>query len=717
MRITFDRIKKHPLSILLFLAFGLWCWAFRDFLLGRLALQSDAISYYDHIKYYLLNIAQGVYPLWDHVWNCGVPNEFFLRRIGPFNPFLFLPLIFHKLGVSYPISHRFYLAVYYFVGAAGFYLLARSFLRDRGMAFLAFLLLLFSSLGTRILDSYIVLVFTPGVWFFYFLFDFSREPRRHSFLGIIFTLMIILTTYIPFYFLTIALVFLASFLLVFTRLVPVLCGRYWAFLKRRKLLAFAGVLSVALALVPQVKFFLETGKGEVALPLRHTDRAEEHILSVDREAVKTWGVAEELLYSSVFLENLREFKFAVLYIPLMGFIIFFLGLATPVDRRQLFLLVCGTIFFVIATPLGTPVYHYLYEYVFFFRYFRNLQFFLWLAILPVFLLLITGQLKKFMDYRPASQRQRASLLIFLFLVHALIGAVLLYTHQPIITTFIVIPASFVFFVLYFSGFFANRKYAPICCLAFLVILQPLEVYHFLAENAQKRGGVNRYEHAFLDFSYRLPPNELIKRTPDREGYLSVYYATQWYSSLTRLVPAKDLNAYVRHKFILYDSVIPLTAEEMDFQIIREHFMGADKGAMVMSSSPEVRAPIELFVSRENRRGEGRPITGDTGNFQVLDFNANGISFRTRFDRPRFLVYTDNYHKKWRAAINGKAARIWQAQVAFKGLVLPAGENIVHLRYGKAHERYYEEFLIFLFAGVLACLFLFWTGDRAQGEDR
>jgi len=202
---------KRYLFLLFCLSFALWIFSFRGFLAGELTLTGDAIAYFEHMKFYLDQISRLVYPLWDFTRNWGVPVELFLRRIGSFNPLFFLIIFLDKLGLAYETSYLLFLAGYYFLGMVGFYLLAKRFFNNTSAAFSAYLLLMFSSLGTKIFDSYIILTFVPTVWFFFFLVAFVQAQEKRFFLGITFTTMILLTTYIPFYFLTIFLFFIFCF--------------------------------------------------------------------------------------------------------------------------------------------------------------------------------------------------------------------------------------------------------------------------------------------------------------------------------------------------------------------------------------------------------------------------------------------------------------------------------------------------------------------------
>ena len=80
----------------------------------------------------------------------------------------------------------------------GFYKLALKILKDNSLAVIAFVLLSFSSLSTRVFDSYIMMILTPTVWFFYFGFIFGCSGQRGALLGMVFCTMLLMTTYIPF---------------------------------------------------------------------------------------------------------------------------------------------------------------------------------------------------------------------------------------------------------------------------------------------------------------------------------------------------------------------------------------------------------------------------------------------------------------------------------------------------------------------------------------
>ena len=56
----FPRLKIQPIHWMFFLSMALWIFAFRDFITSKLALDSDAISYYIHINFFIDQITHGI---------------------------------------------------------------------------------------------------------------------------------------------------------------------------------------------------------------------------------------------------------------------------------------------------------------------------------------------------------------------------------------------------------------------------------------------------------------------------------------------------------------------------------------------------------------------------------------------------------------------------------------------------------------------------------
>lgn len=63
---------------------------------------------------------------------------------------------------------------------------------------------------------------------------------------------------------------------------------------------------------------------------------------------------------------------------------------------------------------------------------------------------------------------------------------------------------------------------------------------------------------------------------------------------------------------------------------------------------------------------------------VTGFSANRLRLTVRVPGPggAWLVYADAFHPGWRAAVNGRPVKVWKANLAFKALYLPPGDNAV-----------------------------------------
>ena len=240
----FRNFSLRSASFWIVLAFAIWIVTFWDFLTGKLSLIDDATSYYEHTKFFVENLAQGIFPLWDPFWHSGTSNDFFLRRIGSFNPLYLLMVGLKAIGVPYQFAYLGSITAYYWGGMIGFYLLVMRIYNNRFLAYAGYLILLFSALGTRLFDSYMMLVTVPIIWFFYFLTAFSQAPKKYLFLGIVLSFMILMGTYIPFYFLFFLGIFLVCFTLFYIKQLPVILGRYINFLKTNKLLVALSIVDV-----------------------------------------------------------------------------------------------------------------------------------------------------------------------------------------------------------------------------------------------------------------------------------------------------------------------------------------------------------------------------------------------------------------------------------------------------------------------------------------
>ena len=441
----------------MFFAFAVWVFCFWGFLTNQYTLTSDALSYYDHTKFFIENLSSGIFPLWDPFWCNGAPNDFFLRRIGCFNPFYLIILIFKTIGIPYTLSYLWFLALYYGGGMIAFYLLMMRLYQNRLLAYSGFLLLLFSSLGTRLFDSYMMLITVPIIWFFYFLIAFSQSPKKHLFLGIGLSLMILAGTYIPFYFLIILTLFLVLFAIIYPKEIPSIFLVYQKFIQSNKVLVLLTLFIIAFSFLPIVNFYIDSAHGHVVMPIRHGNSTEGHTLAVSHQTLD-WGIIEDFMYSSYF-SDLRMFKFAVVYVPFFAFIVLSLGFMAAISRQAIFLFLLGSVLFCSMIPYGLPFYNFLYQHLFILKYFRNLHFFIWFFLIPLFVMLVIEHWHLFNQFKLKSIKDRWLLASYVLIVHLGIFTFVCWRHDATPSTFIMLALSLVFWILKIFDRLSRPSYA------------------------------------------------------------------------------------------------------------------------------------------------------------------------------------------------------------------------------------------------------------------
>jgi len=673
---------------------------FREFLSYKLAFVLDAVQYYRSIEFYLSSIAQGVYPLWDPGWFSGVSWDFFLRRIGNYNPFFLIILVLHKIGLNFLFSYLWFMAGYYFLGMIGFYLLLKRLIEDERAAFLGFLLLTFSSLGTMLFWSYIQLIFVPYFWFFFFLVAFTREPKTVHAWGLTFCSMVILTTYIPFYFVTILLSFLMLFVIIYWRALPGIAARYGRFMRQQRIVSLVCICCVTLSLIPGYRLYKTSASGEMSLPARQQEAGGTSMFTVGERNIAGGDITSQLYFDKL-LTNHNEMKIGMVYVPLVAFLIFFLGMVTKVNRRMILLSLWAFLILLIGLTGATPVYEFLNRYVFYFKYIRQFYYFFWVMVLPVLIVLAAEQAKQLLNIPMLEGRHKWLARIYIFFAHAAFAVFFFLSKNVTISAVVVLLVSFIGCNLFLNDKW-KKKLTPRrlgWIFLFLVTIQSLQTYAYVSKNAVP---VQAYDVSKeLDFSLRYQRQKMQGRATGEKLTIrstDIYYCTRWFHLLYRDMAYDLFIDYTNNAFVLYDNVEVVADEDQAPKKFKDLWAREENRAIIAQEPAEPLALSKVSAGPQ-------VITRDDPSFSVIDFNVNQIVLRTDFRQPRFLVHNGNYHSDWQAFINGKEVPIHRANVAFKGIELPAGANTVIFRFGKPSDYLIEYFYALLFVAVL-CLLIF-----------
>ncbi len=697
----------------------------------------DGVSYYGHVKCFLWNMSHGVYPFWDPTRDFGTVSEFYMRRIGEFNPLFWVVILLQQAGIDYPIAYQIFLGLYFLLGLAGFYLLANRVLQERTSALVAFLLLLFSAMGGKVFESFLLYEITPTIWFFYFLTAFTQTPQRVFLLGLTFTLMVIAITYIPFYFLTAWLLFVVLFGMIFWRDVAGILKTYGGFIKaNKKFTAFClGVL--LLALLPGGLWYSQTSRGmetheaqpevregqpqapevrpdmqggEALSQARYEGSASTSTASIDIRRANEGGIlgTSEIRRS---VENLTVLALGDFYIPLFSFLLLAAGAFMPINRKLLLLAVWGFVIYLIGLADATPVHGFFYKHVFFFKYFRNLHIFLWLVILPVFILFTAELLRLFLQWRPRHKAQQVLLAVFVLLVHVAAAMGLFWRQEGFaFSSQATVFVSAMFFLSLLQGWLRPTSVLVWVLLSAAVVAQPMEILNHMTKGEKIRGGGNddlrakiilpkpkAAQAALHAFDEPRPPAH---RSP------SPYFGVRWFYALYDHIDYGVFANYSDQPFIAYDRLERFDETTGDINKVQEALAHFDNTAFIAADTPDI--PLTNGVPAGQR---AHIITEDDQNVRVVHNDVNTVTLKTKFDTPQFLVYTSNYHHRWMAWVDSKPARLVRTNVAFKGLWVPAGEHTVHLRYGPAWHYVLNYFLLIMFGFVFG--YLLWLFNRQR----
>ena len=695
------------------LSFALWFVCFRDFFFGRLPLFADAISYFEHIGYYTDNLKNGIYPLWNPFWYEGAPYQFFLRRIGDVNPFLFVIIFLKWLGVSHVYAYLVFLAIYYFLSALALYLIARLVFQDCFLASIAYILFLFSSWGSQLFYNYIILIFLPIIWFFYFLLSFANRRIKSSLLGMCFCLGLIMTTYIPFYFLIVLLTFFCFYFLLYYKEFLSFLKDSCIFFQKNKGFVVLCVLFLFLASIPAMTFYKESKSGEFVMPHRSAGSNSSSAVAVGLENTVSGDIINHGFFDRIFAEH-ANVDLGDFFIPHLFFIILFCSFFSPINKLIWFLFLNILLLFAISITTLTGLYTFLFKHVIFFKYIRNIYYLFWIAILPMAILLTVACLRSFLN---SIQKERSKLLNVLNLCFSF-GCFALFLYSQGVREWITwLSYSIALFCFIYSIWRPSFIKSILCVVLLLigVFIQSLEFYGALVNKLHKNYGFSQYyvSKTGSPFRYKNSESFILESQVDKRNVFvkrlqaDLYYASYWYSGLYNFVSPNALANYTNYKFKFYDNVSSYQDNELFYKILDEAMLNNQNEAFVFQGE----SVAEDWKTSQLAGPYAQNVDGPSSQLRVVEFNANVLELKIHLSKPKFLVVNDNYHKGWNLTINGKKSKLLRANVAFKGFWVPAGDSRVVLKFLTDWHYISYGALIILFYGTLMFLLFLWFKEN------
>lgn len=681
-----EKSPSWAVPLLLSLSLVIWVFLFRKLIFSDCFFIIDATPYYQPFKTFILNIRHGIYPLWDP-FDIGSTNEFFLRRIGEFNPLYGILIFFSFIIQPFEKAYHFFLPLYYFIGCVGFYCVAKKIFKSTSAALTAFLLLYFSSVGLRIFYCFIIIVFTPLIWFFYFLISFSQTPSRKNFLGLSLFTSVLLSTYVPFYFIVILLTFFLAYILIYFPTVKKTTAQYLSFFRRHFFISLFGITLIVCSLIPSYLFY-KAGRSNTFIMTKRTStmttirrpslqRAQPEPMGgeeskTDSLKVKPYTLGEQGIIIPMIVKDLfadpRQLGISQLFFPFFAFILFFAGAIVPVSRRLTLTALSFFIILMIGQNDGTPVFPFLYEHIFIFRYFRNAYLFIWLALAPFLIFFISDLAARIFKNFETSSPPNPFVKFYIYLIHIGFTLFLLGNHHHALSSYLAIFLSLIFFELLSRKILNPRSWGAFLLLFVIIVLQPMQGYS-ISSQTYTAGSFGNTPPPRLSFlfsqSYHLSPT---------------YFQNRWLGLFLQADDPSLLDSYAQNRLTVYDRVSPVDETIVPINDILEKIHDRSNFAFV---PVDYKGPL----SNGTPSPQFIPIKENSELLSVTKYTMNDLSLKTNFPVNKFLVYNESYHPDWRVFINGKQTDLVRANIAFKGVWIPAGENHVHFSFGGSF-RYY-----------------------------
>jgi hypothetical protein len=734
--------SKLIFPAVILIPFCLYLFLCQDFIVGRIAINIDTAAHYTVTKYYINNLLEGIIPLWEPFIHSGRP---FLGMIncGMLNPLINTVLLGVIFGLNYYDAYILFILFYYFLGLMGFFVLSRIILRSSLYAFFAYTALMFSGMGIMVFNQIIVLlIFVTSVWFFVFLLRFLNGFQKRDFLGLVVAAILMEVSYYPFYLLTFLLVCILVCLVYYPDRVRLIGENTLRFFRRNKAIVSIALAGLIVSTMPLVLYKLHDQAGEIISPCRHIDCSTSNLdaclkgSAMNFEDVGYFGTLFDRVSLKAFFSGFDKFSYlrdGCFYVPLFCLIIILASSFTHIDRLRKAILWIWFVTFLISIGAATPVYGFLFKHVFYFQYFRNLFYFM-AFLIPLMVLFSALQLKSMLSVAPTRKLLKLTSVvvlhfIFLMVVHR--------QGNALVTTYLIVIASFVFFMLYY---FRNApiRNLHIAVIFVLIILQPIQVFFSYAANAGSLGLNGPLFSAYVkpDVAFQRPVNsrdghsvfrlrdydfESDLKMSDSDGRLVImpYSVSRWYFLMINKMSEESVLGYIRNKFYLYNNY---------------EFYNMNDEAVWKNVEQGITDNMDVVYAFDGRTSEGsikkNYQKGVIGKVQVIDetfdgfkitnFNVNEIKALYSLEMPKFLVYTDNFTSDWRAYIDGRETQVYRSNIAFKGVMLPAGKHILSIAYrplGGTMIYWICAVVIFILMLLLCFVFLVRPGKVQENGDR
>ena len=178
-------------------------------------------------------------------------------------------------------------------------------------------------------------------------------------LGLTFALMVIATTYLPFYFLVIVTVFCVLFVVLYPREGRSVLVRGWRSLRTHKRAAVLCLFSLAFSLIPGVVWYLEAKDSQYVIAFRNEGAPDPHKASMSIETINLSGISGPInlrdLVGDLDISGKDDIYF---YVSIFVYLAIVLSVLSRGNRFLTLLFGLGLSIFMIIVTSAAPVHQF-----------------------------------------------------------------------------------------------------------------------------------------------------------------------------------------------------------------------------------------------------------------------------------------------------------------------------------------------------------------------
>jgi len=264
---------------------------------------------------------------------------------------------------------------------------------------------------------------------------------------------------------------------------------------------------------------------------------------------------------------------------------------------------------------------------------------------------------------------------YVVLVHVLALLFVWYRQDAVLSTYIMIGLSFIFWSLMVQERLRMNVWGY-ALLTLTILVQPLETYYYFSLKAPAAPSSFGYDFSFN--SMEMKNTDLTTFEDHHLGIGPLYYASGGYNFLYENINKHDLFKYLTHKIYLVDQLEAVDRQQLDLSELDHNFTTGANTAIVFKNNDRV---LKLTGNNPNPSAQAEPVDEGTGGFKLLGFDANHLRMAMDVPYEKFLIYNDSYDPYWHVKVNNHQEVIYEVNGAFKGVWIPAGKSVIEFHYG------------------------------------